>query len=212
MQPQCIRSRVRHTALCSAVVAPRLDIKMRLCQLTVCRPARRAAHLQPRARPCAQAAPAPAALRGRPRAWASCACARAPRCWAWKTATWPRRHSGACRAWCGPHPDGPRKPAACANQRRANPTTQPTHPQPQGQPPTSHRPERARRAGQPSSCRKRRAARGDEPAPRPAQVTDLRAAWEVDCVLRDILTGLGDCSAPARRLRYRCARRSAPRP
>ncbi len=42
-------------------------------------------------------------------------------------------------------------------------------------------------------------------------MTDLRAAWEVDCVLRDILAGLGDCSAPARRLRYRCACRSAPR-
>ncbi|KAK9821617.1 hypothetical protein WJX81_008503 [Elliptochloris bilobata] len=36
-------------------------------------------------------------------------------------------------------------------------------------------------------------------------VTDLRAGWEVDCVLRDIMTGLADCSAPARRLRYRLA-------
>ncbi len=36
------------------------------------------------------------------------------------------------------------------------------------------------------------------------QITDLRLGWEVDCVLRDILTGLSDCSAPARRLRYRC--------
>ena len=38
----------------------------------------------------------------------------------------------------------------------------------------------------------------------PAQVTDLRSSWEVDSVLRDIMTGLADCSAPARRLRYRC--------
>ena len=36
------------------------------------------------------------------------------------------------------------------------------------------------------------------------QITNLRLGWEVDCVLRDILTGLSDCSAPARRLRYRC--------
>ena len=36
------------------------------------------------------------------------------------------------------------------------------------------------------------------------QITDLRSPWEVDSVLRDIMTGLADCSAPARRLRYRC--------
>ena len=36
-------------------------------------------------------------------------------------------------------------------------------------------------------------------------IKDLQATWEIESVLRDILAGLDQCSAHARRLRYKCA-------
>jgi hypothetical protein len=39
-------------------------------------------------------------------------------------------------------------------------------------------------------------------------VAELRAPWQAEQLLRDLLAGLDGCSAPARRLRYRCGART----